>query len=45
MFRHGSDIVGDDDAAARRAEFENLWVSHLLGDYVLRQFEIDLWFS
>jgi hypothetical protein len=45
MVRHGSDIVGDDNPAARRAEFENLWVPHLLGDYVLRQFEIDLWLS
>jgi len=45
MLRHGSDIVGDQDQATRRAEFEDLWVPHLLGDYVLRQFEIDQWLS
>jgi hypothetical protein len=39
---HGSDIAGDDDPATRRAKFKNLRVSHLFGDYGLRQFKIDL---
>ena len=45
MIRHGSDIMGDDDAATRCVEIKNLWIPHLLGDYVLRQFKIDLWLS
>ena len=45
MVRHRSHIVGDDDSATRRAEFEDLRVLHLLGNHVLRQFEINLWLS